>query len=283
MTRAQDLLADGVAQLRAAGIAGAARDARWLLAHALGIAPDRVTLVLLDPVTAGQAARFQDAIAARARHQPVAQILGTRLFWGRNFHVTPDVLDPRPETETLIAAALEHPFDTVLDLGTGSGAILLTLLAERPRAQGLGVDLSSQALNIAQRNAQTLGLATRARFTRAHWFDEVQGDYDLIVSNPPYIASGDYADLAPELRLWEPRMALVPKGCDGSGLAAYRAIIASAPAFLRPAGRLLVEIGLGQGPAVQALMTGAGLRDIRILPDMTGRARVVAAQAAGGH
>ena len=282
MKLAHDLLTEGVAKLRAAGIEGAARDARWLLAHALGIAPDRVTLVLADPVNAAQDAAFQRAISARARHQPVAQIIGQRQFWGRDFLVTPDVLDPRPETETLIAAALEHPFETVLDLGTGSGAILLTLLAECPKARGLGVDLSPQALEVARGNARALGLAERAQLTRSDWFEQVRGSFDLIVSNPPYIAACEYSHLAPELRLWEPRMALVPAGCDGSGLAAYCTIIAKAPTYLRPAGRLLVEIGLGQGAAVQALMEAASLRDIQIMSDMTGRARVVAAQAPDG-
>ncbi|MCH8465059.1 MAG: peptide chain release factor N(5)-glutamine methyltransferase [Roseinatronobacter sp.] len=276
---AQALLAAGVARLRAAGIDGAARDARWLLAYALGIAPERVTLVLPDPVSAAQAAGFERAIGARAQHQPVAQIMGQRLFWGRAFQITPDVLDPRPETETLIAAALERDFGTILDLGTGSGAIVWTLLAERSGACGLAVDLSPKALDVARTNAAALGLAGRVDFRLSNWWEAVTGSFDLIVSNPPYIAAPDYSALPPDLRLWEPRMALVPDACDGTGLAAYRAIIAQAPAFLRPSGWLMVEIGLGQGPEVQALMEQAGLNGAHILPDLTGRGRVVAAQA----
>lgn len=275
----QTLLAAGVARLRAAGIEGAARDARWLLAHALGIAPDRLTLVLPDPVPSDQEAAFTRAIDARAQHQPVAQIIGQRLFWGRSFRVSPDVLDPRPETETLIAAALEREFSAVLDLGTGSGAIILTLLAERAGARGLAVDMSAKALDVARANAVALGLEGRVEFRASDWWEKVTGSFDLIVSNPPYIAAPDYAALAPDLRLWEPRMALVPEGCDGTGLAAYRAIIAQAPAFLRPGGWLMVEIGLGQGPAVQALMEDVGLGAVHTLPDLTGRGRVVAAQA----
>lgn len=279
MKRAQDLLADGIARLRAAGIEGAAQDARWLLAHALKISADRLTLVLPDPVAPAQAAHFDTAITARTCHQPVAQIVGQRQFWGRSFRVTPDVLDPRPETETLIAAALAQSFDTVLDLGTGSGAILLTLLAERASARGVGVDLSPAALGVAQQNAQELGVVDRARFICSDWMAEVQGQFDLIVSNPPYIAAPDYASLPPELRLWEPAMALVPSGCDGSGLAAYRAILQDAPRALHPSGWLMVEFGLGQGPAILALMAQAGLEGAHCLPDMTGRARVAVARA----
>ncbi len=277
--QAQALLAEGIAQLRAAGIEGAPRDARWLLAHALDLAPDRLTLALHDQMSVAQITRFRAAIAARARHQPVAQITGARLFWGRRFHVTPDVLDPRPETETLIEAALAQPFSRLLDLGTGSGAILLTLLAERPQATGLGVDLSAAALEVARKNASALGLEARAAFQCSDWFAEVAGQFDLIVANPPYIAAPDHDTLALDTRLWEPRMALVPAACDGTGLAAYRAITAQTATYLRPNGWLMVEIGLGQGPEVASLMSDAGLHDPRILPDLTGRGRVVVAQA----
>ncbi|MCC5955065.1 MAG: peptide chain release factor N(5)-glutamine methyltransferase [Natronohydrobacter sp.] len=277
--QAQTLLAQGIATLRDAGIEGAARDARWLIAHALGVVPDRLTLALHDPVTPAQEARFRAAVDARARRQPVAQITGRRLFWGRQFRVTPDVLDPRPETETLIATALEQPFQRVLDLGTGSGAILATLLAECPEATGVGVDLSPAALAVAQGNAQALGVAPRAAFLHSDWCAQVSGQFDLIVSNPPYIGQGEVESLAPETRDWEPRMALVPEGCDGTGLDAYRVIAAQAPAHLAPGGRLIVELGLGQGPAVLALFAQAGLHSCCLVDDLTGRARVALAGA----
>ncbi len=276
--QAQHLLAQGVRALQTAGIEGAARDARWLMAHALGVAQDRLLLALHDPVTEAQAAQFLRAISARATHQPVAQITGQRLFWGRRFRVTPDVLDPRPETETLIEQALAQPFARVLDLGTGSGAILCTLLAEQVEATGLGVDLSPAALEVAQSNAAALGVASRAVFRCSDWCADVTGQFDLIVSNPPYIAASEVADLAPETRDWEPRMALVPDHCDGSGLAAYRVIAAQAPRHLAPGGRLVVEIGLGQGPAVLALFTAGGLQAGVLCKDLTGRARVVTAR-----
>ncbi|WP_126976584.1 peptide chain release factor N(5)-glutamine methyltransferase [Frigidibacter oleivorans] len=271
---AADALRAAVPVLRAAGIEAAAGDARRLLAHAMGVAAERVTLHLADPLDDAQAARFAAAVAARAARQPVAQITGERLFWGRSFRVTRDTLDPRPETELLVAAALEQPFATILDLGTGTGCILLTLLAERPAARGTGTDLSAAALAVAAENAARLGLAPRADFRQADWFDGVEGPFDLIVSNPPYIAAAEMADLAPEVRDWEPHLALTP---GGDGLDAYRAIAAGAGAHLAPGGRLMVEIGPRQGAAVAALFSSAGLRAARVLPDLDGRDRVVTA------
>ncbi|MCC5962862.1 MAG: peptide chain release factor N(5)-glutamine methyltransferase [Rhodobacteraceae bacterium] len=276
--RAQDALGAGVARLRAAGIDGAARDGRRLMAHALGVAEDRLLLALDEQMTPDQARAFDAAITARTTHQPVAQITGKRLFWGRNFRVTPDVLDPRPETETLIAAALERPFANVLDLGTGSGAILLTLLAERVQATGLGVDLSDPALAVAQGNARALGLQKRATFRRSDWFSAVQARFDMIVSNPPYIGADEVASLAPDVRKWEPRMALVPEDCDGTGLAAYRRICAGAPTHLRSGGWLLVEIGAGQGPQVAEMLRAVGFDRVQVVPDLDGRNRVVLGQ-----
>lgn len=267
-----------VPRLAAAGIDGAARDARALLAHALGIAPDRLTLHLPDEMTAPQARAYEEALAARLSRQPVAQITGTRLFWGLPFRVTRDTLDPRPETEILVAEALSRPFVKLLDLGTGTGCILLSCLKGMPVAQGTGVDISEAALEVARENSRSLGLEARARFQHSDWFSGVFGSFDLIVSNPPYIAAGEMAALAPEVRDWEPHQALTP---GGDGLDAYRAIARGAGARLMPGGRLLVEIGPTQGQAVAALFAAAGLEDIRILPDLDGRDRVVAAAQPG--
>ena len=267
-------LAPAVARLEAAGVEGAGRDARVLMAHALGIAPDRLTLHLPDEMTGPQVSAFDEAIRARASRQPVAQIIGQRLFWGRWFRVTRDTLDPRPETETLVAAALEQPFLKVLDLGTGSGCILLSCLAGMPVSQGVGVDISEAALAVAADNSRNLGLDGRARFQRSDWFSQVSGAFDLIVSNPPYIAADEMQALAPEVRDWEPHLALTP---GGDGLDAYRTIARGAGARLLPGGRLLAEIGPAQGQAVAAMFAAAGLQDVRVLPDMDGRDRVVAA------
>jgi release factor glutamine methyltransferase len=277
--KARDALAPAVARLEAAGVEGAARDARALLAFALGVGPDRLTLHLPDNMSDAQARAFEVAIAARAARQPVAQITGRRLFWGHWFRVTRDTLDPRPETEALVAAALERPFLKVLDLGTGTGCILLSCLKGMPIARGVGVDVSAAALAVAQGNARDLGLEGRARFRQSDWFAAVPGAFDLVLSNPPYIAADEMADLAPEVRDWEPHLALTP---GGDGLDAYRVIARGAGARLMPGGRLLVEIGPAQGRAVAALFAAAGLEDIRILPDMDGRDRVVTATKRGG-
>lgn len=271
---AKAALAAAVPRLRAAGVDDPARDARLLLAHALAVDPGRLTLVLADDLTPAQEAAYEAAIAARAARRPVAQIIGQRQFWGRSFQVTADTLDPRPDTETLIEAALSAPFDDLLDLGTGTGCILLTLLAERPAATGLGTDLSAPALAVAQENARRLGLADRTRLIQADWFSGIGGVFDLIVSNPPYIALAEMPDLAPEVRDHEPHSALTD-GADG--LEAYRRIAEGAPERLRPAGRILVEIGPSQGAAVAALFRGAGLFEVAILPDLDGRDRVVRA------
>ncbi|MCE6952845.1 peptide chain release factor N(5)-glutamine methyltransferase [Cereibacter sphaeroides] len=274
---AQAALRAAILRLAAAGIEDAARDARRLLAHAMQIPPERLTLHLGDAVSAEDEARLNRAIAAREARQPVSQIVGERLFWGRPFRVTPDVLDPRPETECLIAAALAEPFATLLDLGTGSGCIALTLLAERPGTRGLATDLSPAALGVARGNALALGLDHRVAFRLSDWFAEVSGRFDLIVSNPPYIAADEMAGLSPEVHDWEPHMALSP---GGDGLDAYRAIAAGAPAHLAPQGRLLVEIGPTQGEAVSDLFRQAGLVGATVLRDFDGRDRVVAARAA---
>jgi release factor glutamine methyltransferase len=271
---AADALRAAIPQLVAAGIPDAAGDTRRLLAHAMGIAPDRLTLHLSDALTPDQQASFDTAITRRLARQPVSQIVGGRLFWGRLFQVTPDTLDPRPETECLVAEALSAPYSRVLDLGTGTGCILLSCLADRPMATGLGTDIAPATLAVAARNAASLGLGKRAEFLLSDWCAEVTGSFDLILSNPPYIAAAEMPDLAPEVRLWEPHRALTP---GGDGLAPYRSIARDAPALLQPGGRLLVEIGPSQGQAVATLFAAAGLGSIRILPDFDGRDRVVAA------
>lgn len=276
--RAADALRRAIPLLQDAGIEDAARDARVLLAHALGIAHDRLTLHLPDEMTEPQAGVYDEALAARIARQPVAQIIGRRLFWGLSFRVTKDTLDPRPETEVLVAEALTRPFLKVLDLGTGTGCILLSCLKGMPMARGVGTDISDAALRVAMGNTRDLGLEARARFRKADWFVGVTGAFDLIVSNPPYIAAEEMPELSPEVRDWEPHLALTP---GGDGLDAYRVIARGAGARLMPGGRLLVEIGPSQGQAVAALFASVGLSEVRILTDLDGRDRVVAAVKPG--
>nr|WP_203564929.1 peptide chain release factor N(5)-glutamine methyltransferase [Aliiroseovarius sp. PrR006] len=274
------MLAGAVARLREAGINDPARDARILLAYALGVERSRLTLVLYDDVTSDQAAAFERAIEARVARQPVAQIVGRRAFYGRDFIVTPDVLDPRPDTELLVDLALSAPFETVSDLGTGSGCILLSLLAERPNATGQGVDLSELALAVAGRNADLLGVSDRVVFHSGSWFEPVvDARFDLIVSNPPYITQDEMTQLSPEVRDWEPHMALTP---GGDGLDAYRIIIQAAPNHLAEEGRLLLEIGHLQGHAVSELCRAAGFTTVVVHQDLGGKDRVVAASGYKG-
>lgn len=274
LTLAEALRA-GIRTLATAGIPDPARDARRLLAHALRIPPDRLAAIMSDRLPMEAAARYDSALSFRSIRQPVAQITGQRLFWGRPFRVTRDTLDPRPETETLIAAALEAPFTRLLDLGTGTGAILLTLMAERPGAQGTGTDISPAALAVAAQNAAALDLSPT--LIESDWFAAVTSRFDLIVSNPPYIAAHEMPALAPEVRDWEPRMALTD---EGDGLGAYRAIAAGAAAHLTPGGRIIVEIGPDQADAVTALFAAAGLTPAGTHADMDGRPRVVIAHNA---
>jgi release factor glutamine methyltransferase len=271
-------LGPAVAELRAAGVPDPATDARALLAHAAGIAPDRLTLHLPEPASEAVLARFASLVRRRAAREPVSHLVGSRLFWGRRFIVTPDVLDPRPETETLLAEALSQPFSRVLDLGTGSGAILLSLLAERPQATGVGVDLSDAALAVALRNAQALEVSSRARLAAGSWFAPVEGRFDLVVSNPPYIAEAEMAGLSPEVRLHEPHLALTP---GGDGLDAYRAIAARVAKHLSPKGRILLEIGPTQAAAVVGLLRDAGFAAPQVIRDLDGRDRVVCASLDG--
>lgn len=275
MITANEALRAAIPRLREAGIPDPARDARLLLAHAMEIPPDRLTLHLSDPLDADRTTHFAQLINARLTRQPIAQIIGHRLFWDRKFHVTKDTLDPRPETETLIAEALKSRAATILDLGTGTGAILLTLLAEWPDAQGTGTDISAPALAVARDNAQALGLTPRTTFILSNWFDQIPNRYDLITSNPPYIAADEMPHLSPDVLNWEPHIALTP---GGDGLDAYRAIAAGAQHHLNPNGRLIVEIGPTQGPAVSALFAAAGLHSPTTLQDLDGRDRIVVAR-----
>ena len=278
-TRAE-AIARGVTRLAGAGVPEPERDARLLYRWAANMDGAGLSAVLADPATAREIGRFERAIEAREGRAPVSHITGEREFWGRRFRVTGAVLDPRPETETLIAAVLEgRPARRILDLGTGSGCILLTLLAEWPQARGVGVDISAAALEVAASNARSLGVAGRAGLVTGDWCAGLDGQFDLIVSNPPYIAGDELAGLAPEVRLHEPLAALSPAGDPGGdGLDAYRRIAAGVGPLLAPGGRLLMEIGPEQAAAVSRILADAGMAVTAVLPDLDGRDRVVSAE-----
>ncbi len=267
-----DTLQRATMMLSSAGIENPKRDALVLLAHVMGVDQSAVLARLQEPLPQSALYGMDRVVAVRSLHQPVSHITGKRGFWNHEFMVNSDVLDPRPDTETLVAAALEQPFDTVLDLGTGSGAIILSLLAERPQAMGVATDISPKALDIARRNAGRIGVADRVRFVESDWFASLSGRYDLIVGNPPYIAAAEMAGLAPEVRDWEPHLALTP---GGDGLGAYRAIATGLDGFLAPGGRALFEIGYRQAADVCAIFADAGFARLEVMKDLSGHDRVV--------
>lgn len=268
------------ARLTAAGVDSPALDARMLLERAAGVTRMEI---LTDPyraLTSAQRERLAGLLLRREAREPISHILGQKAFWTLELQVTPDVLTPRPETEFLVQAALDQaPKDTplsILDLGVGSGAILLAILAERPQASGVGLDASPAALAVAEANAKALGFAERVRLVEGDWAGAPTGPFDLIVTNPPYIPSGELAGLQPEVALYEPHLAL-EGGADG--LDAYRAIAPLLASRLTPRGYCALEVGAGQAPSVQTLLTQAGLSVKEVRNDLAGHGRVVVAQA----
>lgn len=270
-------------KFRQTGIDSAETDARLLLAHGLGI---ELAALMADGERALRPDEMKaiDALAARRlKREPVSRILGSKEFWTLSLTVTPDVLVPRPETETVIEAALDALLPLkleklrILDVGTGSGALLLALLSELPNASGVGTDISAAALDVARANAQRNALAARCSFAMCDIAAGVQGPFDLIVSNPPYVARDDIAKLALEVRDYDPPLAL-DGGADG--LDGYRAIARQVRPLLAQGGRLIVELGAGQEGAVRALFTNAGLNVTAAKGDLAGIPRALSAAAA---
>jgi release factor glutamine methyltransferase len=273
---AASLLAAARRELEHAGMETSALDARLLLQHATGL--DHATLIA-DPtqaITAAQSEAFRNLVALRLQQQPVSKILGYREFYGRRFAVTRDVLDPRPDTETLIDLCLsQYPAAAAfnfIDLGSGSGAIGITIACERPLAKGLGIDHSEAALAVTRANATALGISARLDMKKSDWFSAVTGAFDLIISNPPYITSADIAGLSPDVRIHDPLMAL-DGGADG--LACYRAIAAGARSHMARNARIIVEIGAGQAPDVSAIFARHGLVLHKEKPDLAGHTRAL--------
>ncbi|WP_448191703.1 peptide chain release factor N(5)-glutamine methyltransferase [Azospirillum sp. sgz301742] len=265
------------ARLKDAGVDTPELDVRLLIQHALGVSREQMLFDADNPVSDQQSAAVHALIARRATREPVSRILGERAFWSLELSLNADTLDPRPDTETIVEAALEAISDPtaplrILDLGTGSGCILLALLAELPNATGLGIDLSPSAVDAAAGNAVRNGLADRARFQTGNWGEGLAGRFDLVVSNPPYIPSSDIASLDPEVREHDPLRAL-DGGADG--LDAYRAIAAQLPGLLVPGGVAALEVGMDQAAAVAALMETHGVRVTGVFRDLGGIERCV--------
>lgn len=266
------------AELAGAGIDSAELDARLLLEAASG--HDLASIFLRPDVAVPEDARrrLQDWVGRRIAGEPVFRILGWREFYGLRLFLSPGTLEPRPDTETLVehalpllrAAADRQGHARLLDLGTGTGAIALALLAQEPRAEAVGADISRDALATARRNAEGNGLVSRFSGVHSNWFEHIEGRFDLIVSNPPYIATREIGQLAPEVRLHDPFAAL-DGGADG--LDAYREISRRALEFLACDGHLLVEIGIGQQEAVCAIFAANGFELLELRPDLQGTIR----------
>ncbi len=278
--------------LSASGVTEAALDARLLTAAAAGLSREEFVIRGGEPLDTGAARLLAGFGSRRAAGEPISRIFGSREFWGKSFSLNAATLDPRPDSETLIetvlAIAAEENWSgrdiRILDLGTGSGCLLLTLLGEFPQATGTGTDLSCDAILMARANAARLGLAERASFTQTDWLTGISGQFDLIVSNPPYIATADITGLAREVRDFDPLLAL-----DGgpSGFTAYEAIASRLPASLKAGGWAVFEVGAGQAGQVSALLEAAGLAlpASTALPrhDLAGIERVVAGKRQCGR
>ncbi len=290
---ASSTLADAVAVLAAAfakaGLDTPPLDARRLVVGCLRLSPADLLRAPERAISPDERRQLESAAARRLAREPVSRILGERAFHGLDFEIGPATLDPRPDTETLVDGALglieqglvpggDSP--RILDIGTGSGAILIALLHRLPAATGLAIDISDAALAIAARNARRHGVADRAMFRRSSWLETVEEEFDLVVSNPPYIPTRNIAALEPEVAAYDPSAAL-----DGGpdGLDPYRAIAAQCPRVLAPAGWLAVEVGLGQAEDVSILLTEAfevtRATDVRIWPDLARTPRCVAVRA----
>lgn len=273
------------AALEAAGFDEARRRARRLVAAALGLSASDVFARLDRMITEEEDERVAEFLARVVAHEPLSRILGMREFWGLEFMLSTDTLDPRPESETVIEAALARLPDRarayrILDLGTGSGCLLLALLSELPAASGIGVDAAPGAVDMARRNAMRLGLAARAEFAVGDWAKSLTETFDVVVANPPYIAAADILGLPPEVRDFDPRRAL-----DGGfdGLDAYRAIAAELPRLLGPGGVFAGEFGQGREAAVAELIVANGLTVGCVIPDLAGIPRCVVAQRGSGE
>ncbi len=269
-------LEQGASLLKPCSDGDAGREARSLLAHVLGGSAISVLAVPDRLLTPAESRNYNAAIAARCDHQPISQILGRRAFWDHDFVVSSDVLDPRPDTELLVELALVRSKNQkVLDLGTGSGCILCSVLYANPQAVGVGADISPKALIVAKRNAAELDLGGRVEFVQSSWFEKIEGAFDMILSNPPYVTAVDYQGLAPGIQKWEPEIALTD-GLDG--LQAYRNMAASLDQFLADGGLALFEHGSGQAVAVRQIFQAAGFSRCRSYQDLNGKDRVVSVE-----
>ena len=267
-----EALAEAVDRMFEAGVASSHLDARLLMSHVLEVSREYLTLNSEAYLSEMEWDSFDELVERRVNREPMSHILGTREFWSLNFTVTPETLDPRPDSETVIESVLAYvPRKDarlmIADFGTGTGCLLLSLLSEYGQSHGLGVDFSEAALKVAERNAQSLGLSTRTHFHHTSWGEGVIGRYDVIVSNPPYIPDADIETLEPEVAEYEPKLAL-SGGIDG--LDAYRELLPHMKRLLAPQGVAVLECGIGQAGSIKKLAEACGLQTLEIVQDLGG-------------
>jgi release factor glutamine methyltransferase len=262
----------GRERLKEVGISNAARESKKILAFVTNHEYSALNWMQEFKISKEIKFKFIDLIEKRVSGAPISKIIGKRLFFNSEFFVNENVLDPRPETEVVVSVALEKNFSTVLDLGTGTGCIVISLLKERPDVIGVSVDISKECLNVAKINAETNGVLDRVKFIHSDWFSNVTSRFDLIVSNPPYIGLSELNDLSREVKNFDPKVALFG-GRDG--LNCYEAIFNDVSRFLNPGGRLITEVGYAQSSIVKKFFLNSGFIDIKVTKDLDLNNRVV--------
>ena len=273
----QRVLADTAFKLSHSGIESAARDARVLTAYALEVPISDLSLKINDKVSSNIISKLEKLILRRINREPISKILGRREFWGRTFSINKNVLDPRGDTETLIDYVIEKPVKKVLELGTGSGVIAVTLACAWKEVQVTAVDISEDALLLAQINAEKFNVENKIQFLKSDWFENVEGIFDMIISNPPYIGWIEQNKISAEVKKYDPEIALFA-GYDGFD--AYKKIIPSLSKFLNQDGLVVLEVGASQSSQVKDIMNSSGFFDVKILKDLSGKERAVAAKLA---
>lgn len=273
----KEVLANTAIKLSGSGIEGAARDARILTAKALGTPISELSLKINEQVPEKIIADLEKLTLRRIDKEPISKILGKREFWGRSFSINKKVLDPRADTETLIEFVIEKPVKSVLELGTGSGAIAVTLACEWKHVHLTAVDISEDAISMAKINAEKFNVQNKIHFLKSDWFETVRGSFDLIISNPPYIGLIEKDEIAAEVVKYDPEIALFA-GRDG--LEAYKRIIPNLTKFLNPDGLVILETSASQSYQVKNMMNAVGFIDAKIVKDLSGKDRLVAAKLA---
>ena len=262
----------GRERLKEVGLSCSARESKKILAFLTNNEYSDLNWINEFKISKELSFKFNTLIEQRVSGKPISKIIGKKLFFNSEFFVNENVLDPRPETETVVLVALEENFSTLLDLGTGTGCILISLLKERPNAVGVSVDISKECLTVAKINAKTNGVLERIKFSQSDWFSNVNSKFDLIVSNPPYIGLSELGGLSREVKNFDPKVALF---AGGDGLKCYKTIFNDVIHFLNPGGRFVTEVGYAQSAIVKKLFFNSGFTDIKITKDLNNINRVV--------